>query len=382
MSKKLKVLIVPKWYPRENKPVSGIFVHEFAKAISRYCDVAILFGHQNSSIKKLYEIHYKKMDNIKVFYVYHKKILSSYICYMIAMFLAFRKIKKKFYPDIIHVHVYTAGILPLLLKHLYKIPYILTEHFKIIKPQDKFFIKKLKILLAKLIFRNAELLIHVSRFMADYIENFGIKNKYTIVPNTIDTSIFYYKNYNKNTYSKKKKHIIFVGNLTSGKGMDYLLHAISILKEKRSDFILNIVGDGEECSKYKDMVKKLNISDIVIFHGIKSKEEVAKMMRKSHFLVLPSLFETFSCVSIEAMATGLPVVATEVGAIKEIIDKNKGILIAPGDVNSLISAIEFMLDNHSKYDHSRISNYIRTKYGYDAVGKKLYDIYKMILNKQ
>ena len=380
MSKKLKVLIVPKWYPRKKKPVSGIFVHEFAKAISRYCDVAVLFGYENSSIKKLYEIHYKKMDNIKVFYVYHKKIISSYICYMVAMFLAFRKIKKKFYPDIIHVHVYTAGILPLLLKHLYKIPYILTEHFKIIKPKDKFFVKKLKILLAKLVFRNAELLIHVSRFMADYIENFGIKNKYTIVPNTIDTSIFYYNN--KNIYSKKKKRIIFVGNPTSGKGMDYLLHAISILNKKRSDFILDIVGDGNECSKYKDMAKKLNISDIVIFHGIKSKEEVAKMMRKSHFLVLPSLFETFSCVSIEAMASGLPVVATEVGAIKEIIDKNKGILIAPGDVNSLISAIEFMLDNYSKYDHSRISDHIRKKYSYDVVGKKLHDIYTMILNKQ
>jgi len=377
--KKINILILPKWYPRDDRPVSGIFVREFALAISKYCNVAVLFGHEDPSIKGFYRIKYKKDQNIKTFYVLYKKLGFSYLSYSIAMFLAFLKIRKNFYPDIIHVHVYSAGILALILKYLYNIPYVVTEHFKIIK-DDRLF-EKIKILLGKIIFEKADLLIHVSEFMVRDIEKYGIRNKYVIIPNVVNTSIFYYSENFKNKNSEKK-HILFVGNPTSRKGVDYLLKAIHVLKKKRTDFILNIVGDGEECQKYKNMCKNLDINDITIFHGIKSKQEIAKMMQKCQFLVLPSLWENLPCVLIESISAGLPVIATDVGGIREIVNKNTGIIVPPGDADKLSSAIDFMLDNYSKYNRNKISEYGRKRFDYNIIGKKLYNIYKNILNRK
>ncbi len=373
--KKINILILPKWYPRDDRPVSGIFVKEFALAISKYCNVAVLFGHEVSSIKGFYKIKYKKDQNIETFYVSYKKLGFSYLSYNIVMLLAFLKIRKKFYPDIIHVHVYSAGILALILKYLYNIPYVVTEHFKIIK-EDRLF-EKIKILLGKIIFEKANLLIHVSKFMVRDIEKYGIKNRYVIIPNVVNTSIFYYSENFKNKNSKKK-HILFVGNPTSRKGVDYLLRAIHVLKKKRTDFILNIVGDGEECQKYKDMCKNLDISDITIFHGIKSKQEIAKMMQNCQFLVLPSLWENLPCVLIEAIATGLPVVATDVGGVREIVNNDVGIIIPPGNVDFLVKAIDYMLDNHNNYKRRKISKY-GNQFGYEVIGRKLYRIYRSLL---
>ena len=379
MTRKINVLIIPRWYPREDKPVSGIFVHEFAKAISRYCNVAVMFGYEKPYIKGFYEIKHEKIDNIEIFYVPHKKIISSYLCYTIAMFLAFKNIKKEFHPDIIHVHVYTSGIVPLILKHIYKIPYVLTEHFKIVKSAR--ITEKIKLVLAKMVFENAELLVHVSKFMAHYTERYGIKNRYVIVRNTVDTSLFCYNNSNK-TPNSKIKHFIFVGNPTSRKGIDYLFEALSILKQKRDDFILDLVGEGEEYKKYKKMANKLNISDLVVFHGIKSKSEISKMMQKCHFLILPSLWENLPCVLIESIAAGLPVIATDVGGVREIVNKNNGIIVPPRDADKLASAIDFMLDNYSKYNRNKISEYGRKKFSYNAVGEKLHYIYKLVLNQK
>jgi len=374
MDERLNLLIIPRWYPRDDRPVSGIFVREFAKAVSKYCNVAVLFGHETQSVKGFYEIRHKKDENIETFYVFYRKIGISYISYALAMFLAFLKIKKSFYPDLIHVHVYSAGVLPVILKYIYGIPYVVTEHFKIIKSNRK--AERVKLLLAKLVFEKADLLVHVSKFMAYDIERYGIKNKHVIVPNTVDTSLFYY-NDSKNVNSTIK-HIIFVGNPTSRKGIDYLLQAVHILRQKREDFVLDIVGDGEECPKYKNMAKKLNISDIVVFHGTKSKKEVAEMMRQSSFLVLPSLWENLPCVLIEAIATGLPVIATDVGGVREIIDESIGVIVPPGDTDSLVGAIEFMLDNSDSYDRTKISEYGQKLFSYDAVGRKLYEVYRAV----
>jgi glycosyltransferase involved in cell wall biosynthesis len=159
------------------------------------------------------------------------------------------------------------------------------------------------------------------------------------------------------------------------KGISYLLNALARLRQKREDFILDIVGDGDEKDRFINMAKELNINDNVRFHGMKSKEEVAMFMRNCDFYVQPSFYETFGITFIEAMACGKPVIGTRIPALEEKIGKDAGILVPVRDADALSDAINYMLDNYQNYSPEKISQHIINSYSYETVGKKLNDIY-------
>lgn len=160
------------------------------------------------------------------------------------------------------------------------------------------------------------------------------------------------------------------------KGISYLVAAINEICKRRTDFVVNIIGQGDD--SYKKMVEHLGLDKKIIFCGLKSRREVSRMMRESDFLVLASEVETFSCVTLEAMASGLPVIATNVGAIPEILTKKSGILIPPNNTQALTDAIDFMLDNYSKYLSAKISVNVK-KHDYRSIGKKFDTSYRKII---
>jgi glycosyltransferase involved in cell wall biosynthesis len=174
------------------------------------------------------------------------------------------------------------------------------------------------------------------------------------------------------------KRILLVALLSPVKGIPYLFQALLKLKKKRNDFFLDIIGDGPNRKEYESLALTLGINDKVCFHGVKSKQEIAEFMGKSHFYVLPSLSETFGVVLIEALASGLPVIATNKGGPNEIITKDVGILIPPKDANGLAEAIDNMLDHHMDYSPEKISQYAKDNFSCETVGKTLDDIYRKV----
>ena len=167
------------------------------------------------------------------------------------------------------------------------------------------------------------------------------------------------------------------------KGIPYLLNALAVLKKKREDFHLDVVGYGPYREEYERMVINLGLSDKVKFHGMKTKREVAKFIKECEFLVLPSLYESFGIVLLEAMACGKPVITTLSGGQKEFVNENTGILVPAKDVNALASAIDYMLDNYHKYSPQRISKYVREAFSYKTIGKLLYNAYiELLTNKE
>jgi len=99
-------------------------------------------------------------------------------------------------------------------------------------------------------------------------------------------------------------------------------------------------------------------------------------MRNCDFFVLPSLYENFGVVYIEAMACGKPVIGTNAGGPVEIINKETGILVPPKDQESLINAINYMLDHYQEYSSEKISRYAKENFNYEVVGKKIDEIYR------
>lgn len=375
---RLKVLFIAGWYPRKEKPVAGVFVREHAKAVSLYNNVVVLYARQFDIFgRSCCKTSDKIEDGIRTIRICYPKIRipkTHTIIYVWHVFRAFRRlVKEGWRPDVIHAHVYSSAIPAVIIGKLFKIPVVLTEH-------SSAFPRKLlpdwQIKRARFAMQRAKIILPVSEALKSSIESYGIKNRFQIIPNVVDTNLFH-----PNCKIKKDtdvKRILLVALLTPVKGVPYLFEALSVLRQKRSDFHLDVVGDGPNRTEYEELAVRLGISNKVCFHGVKTKLQVAEFMRKSHFFVLPSLSETFGVVLIEALASGLPVIATNNSGPSEIVSKEVGLLVPPKSADALAEAIECMLEHHQNYSAERITQYAKENFSYEVVGRKLNNIYQEV----
>jgi len=379
--KRLKILFLPAWYPSKKNPVAGIFVKEHAKAVSLYNEVVVLYSEGcDKNLKKTWKIISDKIeDGIRTIRIKYRKSpipKTTYFIYLWSIFRGFCKLLNEGWkPDIIHAHVYSAGVPAVILGKIYKIPVVITEHWT---GFPRHALRKSDILKACFSMNRAKAILPVSKDLEKAIKSYGIKNKFEIVPNVVNTEIFYPSSQKSNNKIKK---MLFVALLSPQKGVPYLLQVLAQIKQKRQDFVLDIVGDGPNRNEYEELSKELGLEKIVKFHGLKTKLEIAEFMRNSDFFVLPSLWENLPCVLIEAMVSGLPIIASNVGGISEIVNNENGILIQPKDIVSLSKAINYMLDHYQDYSSAKISQYARENFSYEAIAKKIDEIYRKFLYK-
>jgi len=375
----MKILFIPTIYPSKKNPVKGIFIKEHAKATSLYNEIVVLYNENcEKNMKRMWKIiSDEKEDGIRTIRIKTKKSLipkTTYILYIWSIISTFRKLlKENWRPDIIHVHIFSAGIPAIILGKIYKIPIVITEHWS---GFPRKILKNFNLLKARFIMNKANAILPVSKYLEQNIKNYGIKNYFQIIPNVINNKIFF--PLNKKVNNENRKRILFVGLLTHVKGIFYLFKALFELKKKRQDFILDVVGDGENRHECEKLIQKLGLQKIVKLHGLKTKEKVANFMKNCDFFVQPSLYETFGITFIEAMACGKPIVTTNIPVLKEKINKEKGILVPPKDINALKKAIDYMLDHYQNYSAEKISQYTKNNFSYKIVGEKIDKIYKQL----
>jgi glycosyltransferase involved in cell wall biosynthesis len=375
----LKVLFITAWYPTRENPIDGIFIREHAKSVSIYANevTVIHAGRTDKRTKGIYRIFDTIEEGIRTIRIYcfpspFRPI--NYISYSWAILVVARKLfKKGFFPEIIHAHVYTAGLPALILARWYRIPIVLSEHW------SRFPLRKLNVfekILAKLVMNRVDMILPVSNSLKMTLRGCGIKGRFKVVPNVVDTSLFYPPEKNQKIHDDKK--ILFVGSLKPVKGLPYLFDALSELGRERIDWHLDIVGEGAAREEYEQMVVRLGLDHKIKFHGLRTKREVSGFMRQADFFVLPSLWENLPCVIIEAMASGLPIVSTDVGGIPELINAETGILVPPGNVTRLSEALGLMTESLHQYDRFRIAQKAQ-RYSMQAIGKLINSIYENCL---
>jgi len=140
------------------------------------------------------------------------------------------------------------------------------------------------------------------------------------------------------------------------------------------------MGDGELREELEAQARRLGLGEALRFHGEVSKERVAELMGEADLFVLPSLHENLPCVLIEAMASGLPSVATEVGGVPELIDAQAGVLVAPADPGALAEAIEAALDRD--FDSAEIARQARERYSYETVAREWTAVYEELSSRR
>lgn len=142
--------------------------------------------------------------------------------------------------------------------------------------------------------------------------------------------------------------LLYVGRLRRWKGVKYLLRSVADLRANERDFQLNIVGGGQAESELRRLSDHLDIDQHVNFNGyVYNNEELKQMYAKSDIFVLPSLSEGFPRVINEAMASGLPVVTTNVGGISRVLSHRvDAMLVDPHSADELSSAISEVASNN------------------------------------
>jgi glycosyltransferase involved in cell wall biosynthesis len=205
------------------------------------------------------------------------------------------------------------------------------------------------------------------------------KRDIRVVPNGVDLQGF---GAGRNKKRLENFRLLFVGRLNPVKGVEYLIDAMAGIKKKGTDVELTIAGDGPERKRLENLSKRLNVYNHVRFLGMVDRLKIASLMSESDIFVLPSISEGFPLVVLEAMACGLPIIATKVGGLPEVIEEGRnGLLVNPRDSVALASSILLLLQNEAQRDIIAEENRKKSMlFGWERVVSVLEEEYRRILS--
>jgi glycosyltransferase involved in cell wall biosynthesis len=194
----------------------------------------------------------------------------------------------------------------------------------------------------KMTWKKVDKIIAISKeIYTDLIHNGVHKENIVFIPNSVNTD--YYSPPISKIWNYPLK-ILFVGRLSEQKGVDILLCAMNEVIQKGLDSFLTIVGDGPMRQELEQQVKDLEITEHVKFIG--NTNDVIRYYHDSHILVIPSNWEGLPLVLLEGMGCELPIVASEIGGIREVIqDGINGLLFPMGNAKELASKIIYLMTN-------------------------------------
>ena len=374
----MRVLVVPKWYPWPDRPVFGIFCREQSRALARRHDVIVL---ASTAVRApgfaVFELSDAVEDGLRTIRVRYRRPRfrpAAMACQIVGMLVALIQLRREGWrPDVVHAHVYSAGLPALILGRLSRARVVVTEHYTGFQRGR---ITGSDLLTARLAFRHADLVAAVSTNLAKCIKAVEPKARVRVVENVVDTDVFHPPAQPRATSQGGSSRLLTVASLASKKGHSYLLEALARVRaESGHDVTLDLVGAGEERMRLEQRAQTLRLDSAVRFRGELSKDEVAEIMRGADLFVLPSLYENLPCVLIEATATGLPCVATAVGGVREILGDGGGVLCPPRDPDALAAAISGVLERLGDFDPDVLAERARRRFGYEAFERNWTSLY-------
>jgi glycosyltransferase involved in cell wall biosynthesis len=367
----MRVLITPEWYPWPDRPLYGVFCREQARAASRLMDVRVLTWRLDPTLRAPFHIEEGDEDGLRTVRVAFARgrIPKSASAFKLAgcVTALARMWSRGWTPDVIHAHQYVAGPVAFSLGQLAGAPVIFTEHYSGFSSLPDREQRR-----AKWAFERARLVCPVSEELAEHVRAAAPRARLEPVPNVVDTDVFAPASPRQ---LGTRVRLITVASLIERKGHRYLFAALGRLRQAGTELGLDVIGDGPLRLDLEKLADDLGVGDLVSFQGGKDKMAVAAALRRADVFVLPSLAENLPCALLEAMATGLPVVATGVGGIPEVVGSGQGILVAPGSADALADALGQIVTSIGDYDPDQVRAIAVSRFGHDAIARRWAEVY-------
>jgi len=374
----LTILWICSWYPNDEDPFRGDFIQRQAEALSYQMDFQLAHFVEYSSKNEtqytniLNQSHatlgYSKTKNrllsFRAQWKFYNRVLQDFI-------------KEKGKPDLIHLHIpWKAGFVVRYWLKKYDIPYVVSEHYGIYNEisSDNFFTKSKRVQkYYRKIISSARQLITVSESLGKEMK--AIFNKpFVTIPNVVNTDSFYFKN----KTVTETFDLLHISNMYPIKNTDKIINAFAQAFNKDSSLRLHLVG--AEPREIVKQINKLTCREAISIQGEVTYEYVGSIMQEKHAFILFSDWETQSCVALEALCSGRPVITSRVGGVQELINAQNGILVSSGDEQQLVDAILELKNNYSQFNLEQIATDAKKKYAYDTVAKKLIELYQNVLS--
>jgi len=361
------------------------YVKNLLTGIKKDCSEILFLGIGNDE---------KNRDNIHLKPI--TKGMTGYIrfLFMLMLKLPFMNLSKY---DVVHVHRLYFAIPFILLKPKLKI--ICSRHgrtFSVFESNNGSLklkiIKPIFLMIEKFAIKHIDYLVPVSQDVIDSFElkykGFSIKENMTIASpmvDAIDYSVLASKE-SKEYFKLDEKNIYlgFLGRLSDVKDIEFLIGLFNEQKDyfMKNNIILTIFGEGESRFKLEEIVKKLNLNNLVIFHGEVLPSDIDKVMATLKILLISSRHESGPIVMKEAMLCGIPVISNDIGEVKDYIINGKNGYIVNKDYNSYFNAIKNLLDNKLlKEEVIKNSTEQLKKCSVEYVSNKYIEIYKKVIKQ-
>lgn len=387
------VLLVPSWYPTPTRPLSGIFFREQAIALRKAgFDVGVVapilrsarYGLTKDSVfsKEIWADDCGVRTLWCELVAYPKLRRLNMMRWLGAGRRLFEMYVRRYgRPDIVHVHsILYAGVLAKIILKEYGIPYVITEHSTAFA---RGLINHWQSKLIKDSVDSASCMIAVSKDFARLLQESYPSTKagdWKFVPNLVDISNFKYEYLDTSNRALNEFVFFTAAFLTKKKGINYLIEAMAE-KFQGSAVRLWIAGDGEERAALERLAQKNNIDSQIEFLGNLGRKEISRRMSLCDAFVLPSLYETFGVVLIEALASGKPVVATRCGGPESIVTPECGYLVPPADSNQLAEAMTMIIRDKGLFSAESIRRSCVDRFSEDAVVSELRNLYSKVLRE-
>jgi glycosyltransferase involved in cell wall biosynthesis len=300
-----------------------------------------------------------------------------------------RKIADKI--DVFHAHDWLVANAGIGLKHVFRKPLLVTMHSTELGRRDGLHTATEKMIHETEAWLTYEAwkVICCSDYMISHVKYaYGLpSDKLVMVPNGVNIHNYDSDGDLKDIRSKfalpEEKIVLFVGRLVYEKGIHVLINAVpKILSKVNAKFI--IVGSGYMKEQLLNIVRSMGLEHKVLFEGFMDEPTLLKLQRCADVSVVPSLFEPFGIVALEAMAARSPVVASDTGGLSEIIEHDvTGVKVYPNNPDSLAWGIsKVLLDaNYAKYISENAYKRVQEKYDWDKIARQTKSIYEGVLGE-
>ncbi len=384
-----KILIIPSWYPDARDPISGIFIQEQAIALSKQYDVAVLIpgmaAWRNVVNRKADDRSVKESQaGLTVYREFARPLIPhgpesiDFGTFGRAAESGFGKITREWgTPDLIHAHVVLPGgwsALKVAKRH--GIPIVLTEHSS---PFSMHLGTELSRKLVRETLTGVDRLIAISPALAKQLLDFQPGLQIEVIGESVKTDFFMPANGTSRQKEKAGKSFFVAARLAEQKGLDHLIKAVHLLKEKGlNSFDLVIGGDGPDREKLEQLARSLDVADRCRFLGGLNREQVREQMQLCDVFVLSSLHETFGVVVGEAMACGKPVISTRCGGPEFIVNEETGVLVDVANPQTLADAMSDFIAGRAHFDPQTVRTSIVNRFSPEMFVKNVTAVYEQL----